>query len=74
VNVPSAEAHLQARRRLRTLVETFRFGGTSELHGEQLDEAVRAELDKLPFAEAEVWLSVHGYALRMAVKYPLTRP
>lgn len=74
MNVPDAEAHLQARRRLRDLVETFPFGGTSELHGAQLDEAVRAELNKLPLVEAEVWLSVHGYALRMAVKYPLTAP
>lgn len=74
MNVPYVEQHLQARRRLRDLAETLPFGGTSELHGKQLDEAVRAELNKLPLVEAEVWLSVHGYALRMAVKHPLTQP
>jgi hypothetical protein len=74
VNVANDEARLQARRCLSDVVETFPFGAGGELRGQQLDEAVPAELDKLQLVEAEVWLSVHGYALRMAVKYPLTRP
>jgi hypothetical protein len=74
VSVLSTERQVAARKRLRDLVEAFPFGGTGDLRGELLGDAVRVELDKLPLVEAEAWLSVHGYALRMAVKYPLTRP
>ncbi|GAB3429096.1 hypothetical protein [Flindersiella endophytica] len=74
MNVLNAERQIAARRRLRDLAETFPFGGTGELRGELLDDAVRIELDKLPLVEAEVWLSVHGYALCMALKYPAKRP
>ena len=70
MNPDPVQQQVAARGRLRDLVETFPFGGDDELRGQQLDEAVRAELDKLPVVEAEVWLSVHGYALRIAVKYP----
>jgi hypothetical protein len=63
VNMLDVELQAAARERLRELAATFANGGTGKLRGELLADAVRAELD-------EVWLSVHGWRLRMACRNP----
>jgi len=68
VSYPHNDGLDHVRKRLDELAETFKDGGTKELHGKALGVAVRKELMQLPGTEREVWLSTRGSKMQRAIE------